>query len=175
MSYELTPNNSTPWQRYGSTERKKAFAAFLFVRPDTDAGRFEAACLTFPDQCDDNLARQAAVEYPFDREVIAELARLRTETDDGALPSRAEQARAIYNLAADNTRTVSDRLAAHKLYAELMGHVQKPSEAARSNNTYIDNRRIMVMPATPANADSWETQAVGQQAKLVADAASTRK
>lgn len=175
MSYTLTPANSTAWQRYGSAERKKAFAAFLFVRPDTEMGRFEAACLTFPDQCDDNLARQAAIEYPHDREVIAELARLRGATDAAELPSRAEQARAIYNMAADTTRSVSDRLAAHKLYAELMGHVQKPTEGNRPNQIYNDNRRIMVMPAPPANVDSWEAKAVGQQAKLVADASTTRQ
>jgi hypothetical protein len=173
MSYELTPENSTPWMRYQSEERKLAFAGFLFVRPNTPSGRFEAACLTFPDQCDDNLARTAAEEYPFDRVVIAELARLNGEADDAALPSKAEQARAVYNMAQDASRSVTERLAAHKLYAELMGHIHKPTEGGGGGNTYIDNRRVMLMPSAPSDPDEWERQAVAHQAKLVADAART--
>lgn len=157
---------STPWSRYGDPARKRKYAALARVRPDTDDGRFEAACLTFPDPEDDMLAHRAAREYRFDRTVIEEMAKLAGAEPEAGLPSRFEQARDIYNLASDSTRPVNERLAAHKLYAEIQGHIKKPSEGT-GGNTYIDNRRVMVMPAAPANADVWEANAELHQAKLV--------
>lgn len=158
----------TPWQRYTDPARKKRYAALARVRPATDEGRFEAACLTFPDQEDDNLARMAATEYQFDRVVIEETARLEREEPESDLPSKAQQARDIYNLAM-GAKSVDDKLKAHKLYAEIMGHVVKPGEAG-GNNVYVDNRRVMIMPPAPVSVDEWETGAVEVQAQLVGNA-----
>lgn len=154
----------TPWQVYGDIARKKKYAALARVRPDTDAGRFEAACLTFPEDQYDNLARQAAQEYRYDRVVIEETARLATQEPEAGLPTKAEQARDIYNLA-KGAKSIDDQLKAHKLYAEIMGFVQKPGQA--SSNVYVDNRRVMVMPAAPTSDQEWEMQAEVQQARLV--------
>lgn len=159
---------TTPWQRYGDPARKRAYAAFARVRPDTEAGRFEAACLTFPDDADDNLARQAAIEYRFDRVVIEEMARLASAEPEAGLPTKAEQARDIYNLA-KGAAAVDDKLKAHKLYAELMGYVQKPAQGGTGVN--ILNSRIMIMPAAPASLDDWESTAETHQARLIEHAA----
>lgn len=157
----------TPWQRFNDPDRKRKYAALARVRPDTDAGRFEAACLTFPDDADDNLARMAAEQYRFDRVVIEELARLANAEPEADLPSKAQQARDIYNLA-KGAKSVDDQLKAHKLYAELMGYVQKPA-IAPTTGVNIHNR-IMVMPAAPTSIDDWEAVATSQQARLVDNA-----
>jgi hypothetical protein len=157
----------TPWQRFGDPDRKRKYAALARVRPDTVEGRYEAACLTFPDAVDDNLARMAAEQYRYDRVVIEELARLAKVEPEADLPSKAEQARDIYNLTKGAT-SIDDKIKAHKLYAELMGFVQKPS-AAPAGGVSIHNR-IMVMPAAPTSIDDWEAVATSQQARLVNNA-----
>ncbi len=161
----------TPWQRYADPERKKRYAALARVRPDTDQGRYEAACLTFPDHADDNLARSAAQEYRYDRVVIEETARLEREEPLNGLPTKAQQARDIYNLAM-GAPSIDDKLKAHKLYAEIMGHVVKPGEGSGNGNTYIDNRSVILLPrrAKPEELDEWEGTTVEHQANLVANA-----
>lgn len=160
-------NMQIPWQAYSDPERKRLYASLAHVRPDTEAGRYEAACLTFPEDAYNNLVWKAVQEYPYDKIVIEETARLQSTQTENTLPSRAEQARDIYNLAR-GAKTVDDMLKAHKLYAELMGYIQKPNAAG--GNVVINNR-VMVMPALPSNDDEWEQQAVAQQAKLVEHAA----
>ena len=160
---------TTPWQRFADPERKRKFAALARVRPDTREGRYEAACLTFPDQCDDNLALMAMEQYPFDRVVIEERARLEAEEPTDGLPSKAQQARDIYNLAQGAT-SIDDKLKAHKLYAEIMGHVQKPGDGAGGGNTYIDNRSVILLPRRETNLAEWEAETIDQQARLVSNA-----
>lgn len=159
-----------PWQRYNDPERKRKFAALARVRPATPAGRFEAACLTFPDQEDDNLARMAAEEYPYDRVVIEEMARLEAVEPEAGLPSRAEVARDVFNMAKDASKSVEDRLKCYKTYADLMGYIQKPSDKGVN---IFNNSRIMVMPSAPASVDSWEETASAHQARLVGNASTT--
>lgn len=160
----------TPWQMFGDPARKRKFAALLRERPDNDNARYEAACLSFPDEADAQLCMKAMHEWPRDPIVIEELARLAKEEDAAALPSRDQQARDVYRLAADQTKSVDDRLKAHKLYADLMGHVQKGDNGA---HIFIDNRRVMMMPPAANSMTEWEDQATKHQAGLVIDAAST--
>lgn len=161
-----------PWQRFNDTERKKRFARELHARPKTLEGRYEAALRAFPDPGDEVLAIKARDEWIYDRTVIDELDRLNKEDMPEDLPTRAQQARDIYNLAQDPSKAVDDRLKAHKLYAEVMGFIQKPLPGAGGGNTFIDNRRVIMMPAPPASIEDWEAEAIEHQAKLVSDAAS---
>lgn len=161
----------TPWQKYGDEANKRKYAALARTRPDTDDGRFEAACLTFTDPADTMLVHKAAAEYRFDRIVIEEMSKLAASEPEGGLPTRFEQARDIYNLASDTSRSVSDRLKAHELYATIQGHIKKPSEGGM--NVYNDNRRVMVMPAPVDDLEAFEARAINHQARLVADAART--
>jgi len=160
----------TPWQMFADPDRKRKFAALLRERPDNDNARFEAACLSFPDEADAQLCMKAMHEWPRDPIVIQELARLAKAEDAAALPGRDQQARDVYRLAADATKSVDDRLKAHKLYADLMGHVKKEPAGA---GIYIDNRRVMMMPPAANTIDEWEAGATKHQAGLVIDAAST--
>jgi len=160
----------TPWQMFGDPDRKRKFAALLRERPDNDNARFEAACLSFPDEADAQLCLKAMNEWPRDPIVIEELARLAKAENAAELPGRDQQARDVYRLAADTTKSVDDRLKAHKLYADLMGHVTKPDAGA---NVYIDNRRVMMMPPAANSMDDWEATATKHQAGLVVDASRT--
>lgn len=159
---------TTPWQRYADPDRKRQFAVLARQRPANRAGYYEAACLVFPDHEDDALALRAADEWPRDRVVIEEMARLAKAETAEELPSPEQQARDVYRLASDETKGIDDRLKAHKLYAEMRGHIKRPGEA--NTNVYVDNRRVMLMPAAANSADDWEQLASGHQAKLINDA-----
>lgn len=168
----MSTEPQTAWAKFADVDRKKKFAALCRVRPDSNEGRFEAACLVFPDQEDTQLALKAMNEWRYDPIVIQEMATLAAAEEKTELPSREQQARDVYRLASDNTKGIDDRLKAHKLYADLMGFVQKPTDNSGSN-VYIDNRRVMVMPSPANSADEWEATAKKHQAGLVIDAAST--
>jgi hypothetical protein len=84
------------------------------------------------------------------------------------LPSKAQQARDIYNLA-QGAASIDDKLKAHKLYAEIMGHVQKPGEG-KGGDTYIDNRSVILLPRRETNLDAWEADTIEHQAQLVSNA-----
>lgn len=158
----------TPWQKFGDPARKRKFAALCRERPDNDNARFEAACLVFPEHADTQLAMRAMREWPTDPFVIEAMAALAKAEEAEALPSREQQARDVYRLASDSTKSVDDRIKAHKLYAEIVGNIQKPS--AVNAPTYIDNRRVMLMPQPANSMDEWEAAATTHQAKLMADA-----
>jgi hypothetical protein len=164
----MTDTASTPWQRYADPERKRKFAALARQRPANRSGYFEAACLVFPDAVDDALALRATDEWPRDRIVIEEMARLAKAESAEELPTAEQQARDVYRLASDETKGIDDRLKAHKLYAEMRGHIKRPGDAGA--NVYIDNRRVMLMPPAANSVDDWESLATGHQAKLVNDA-----
>lgn len=159
----------TTWQRYADPERKKAYARHAINRPDTPQGRYEAAVLVFPDASDDALARQAAEEYRYDRVVIEEMDRLAKAEPETNLPTKAQQARDIYDLAI-SAASIDDRLKAHKLYAEVMGHIVKPGDGASTNNTFIDNRSVILLPTRANSLDEFEAEAIEHQARLVANA-----
>lgn len=163
----------TPWQLFASEDRMKRYCELARVRPPTLEGRFEAAVLTFPEFELHQLAHKAAAEYPYHPFVIDELARLATVEPVDNLPTREQQARDVYNLASDLTKSIDDRLKAHKLYADMMGHVQKPGTG--TGDTYnIDQRRVMyfpMTPRTPEDIEAWERRAERQQETLIAHAA----
>lgn len=162
----------TPWAKFASVELKRKYAVLLRERPETDAGRFEAACILFPDQEDTQLCLRIIQEWHRDPVVMTELAALAKAESADELPSREQQARDVYRLASDNTKGVNERLNAHKLYADIMGFVQKPGAAA-GGNVYVDARRVMLIPAPANSLDDWESQATKHQSGLVIDAAAT--
>lgn len=166
---------SNPWNRFADVARKKRFAALYRARPQNTQGRMEAAMLTFPDEVDNALVFKAADEYPYDRVCVDERDRLDLEEKGVGLPTKELQAREIWNMANDMTKSVTERLAAHKLYAEIQGNIVKGAPGGGAAPTiYNDNRRVMYYPSIPQGAaavDAWENQAIDQQARLVADAA----
>jgi hypothetical protein len=155
-----------PWVKIGDPERKRKFAGFLRSRPNTPQGRLEAAFLVFPDVTEQGIAAQAAFAWHNDPIVIEELAKAAAETPASDLPSPEAQARDVYNLASDTSLDAKDRLAAHKLYAEMRGFIRKPGEGG-TVNVYNDQRRVMLYPTKPVSVDDWEKETEAQQRQLV--------
>lgn len=161
---ETTP---LPWQDQNLDERKREFARLIYVRPDTNVERLNAARQIYPLQSQVGFALQIANEWRFDPVVVAELDRLGAGTEQ-QLPDEDKIARDIYNLANDPDKSTDDRLKAYKLYAEVRGFIQKPGTTINNNNI-ADNRRVMVMPMQ-VGLDQFEAIAEAQQTKLIVDA-----
>lgn len=163
----------TPWQKIGDNDAKLKFAALLRTRPNNIPGQFEAARLLYPDPADQNIVMIISERWPSDPVVIAEMERLNALETKEALPTREQQARDIYNLTRDTTVKVDERLKAHKLYAEIMGFVTKPTEGNTQNN-YVDNRVVYfpMIPQTEEEIAQWDSETKAQQARLVGGNAS---
>lgn len=160
-------NALAPWIADGQTEDdlKRRFAGYLYSRPDTPVERMHAAKLLFPRQDQVFLALQVATDWPDDPVVIAELDRLKSSGADVGLPTKADIARRLMNIADDKTLTPDVRLKALDRYAELMA--MKPAPGAIGGaGISIDNRRVFVLPA-PQSMTDWEKETIGQQAKLI--------
>lgn len=141
---------------------KKEFAAQL-LRNDGDG--FKAAFAVCGS--DTGLALQIGREWPKDTAVLAEQARLLTTSDAKTfLPSKEQQARDVYAMATDQLKAIEDRLKAHRLYAEIMGHIEKPSAGAGIN---ILTQGVMVVRDAGSDAD-WQAKALTQQRKLTDNA-----
>lgn len=143
------------------TQLKKDFAANLLRYPDDPA---KAAFNTTPDV---GAALQIAKHWPTDPVVVAEQDRLMAS--DGArafLPTKEAQARDIYALANSPTTDVDNRIKAHRLYAEVMGFIEKPNAGGGIN---VLNQGVMIVREAASNED-WERKAIEQQRTLTAHA-----
>lgn len=139
-------------------EKKKLFAAELMRLEDP----FKAAFAVFPDS---GVAMQMARPWEKDPFVLAECDRLSQGKEAKSfLPSKEKQARDVYAIACDITKITEDRLKAHRLYAELMSYIEKPSAGASVN---ILNQGVMVVKEAATDAD-WERKAIEQQRRLIA-------
>lgn len=141
---------------------KRDFAANLLRYPDDS---FKAAFATTPEP---GMALQMGRDWPNDAFVKAEMNRL-LSSGDGAksfLPTKELQARDIYAIA-NNARTADeDRLKAHRLYAEIMGFIEKPTQG---NTTNILNQGVMIVKDQGSD-DEWQEKATKQQRTLIGHA-----
>jgi len=97
---------------------KAAYAAFLLQCQDN---AFEAALKLYPG--DTGRALRVSNFWPMDAFVIEERARLSLNAIE-YLPTKADLAILTWNIAKDGTKhCTKDRLAAAKLYGEIMGYV----------------------------------------------------
>lgn len=140
---------------------KHAFAAAL-LRHDGDA--FKAA---FAACSNSGIALQIARAWINDPIVKAEQERLLSSNDARSfLPTKEQQARDIYTLATDEAREPEDRLKAHRLYAEIMGHIVKEVPSSSIN---ILAQGVMIVRDAGSD-DDWQEKASRQQRTLTADA-----
>ena len=144
---------------------KRRFAALIFKRADHPAEHMAAAQQIFSRRDQTALALQVATEWPRDPVVIAELERLSENVTGDDLTSKADLARKIMQIGDNPQHSPDERLKAYKQYAELMGFIQKP-ETGSTNNTFIDNRRVMMVPANQS-AEEWERDAVDHQISMI--------
>lgn len=143
-------------------ELKRQFAAQLL---HNDGDPFKAAFAI----CGDNtgLALQIGRAWANDSFVLAEQKRLLGTNDAKSfLPAKEHQARDIYKLATDETKEPEDRLKAHRLYAEIMGHIEKPVAGAGIN---VLNQGVMIVKDAGTD-DEWQKRVVAQQRALVSNA-----
>lgn len=105
---------------------KLAYAAAILqceVTHPPEQVHFAAALRVIPN--DNGEALRVARFWPLDPIVTAEIRRLRDSgADIAALPSKADLARKAWALMNDPLTQGKDRIAAMRLYAELMGHLK---------------------------------------------------
>lgn len=137
---------------------KRDFAANL-LRCNDDP--WKAGFATHPDA---GIALQMARDWPRDPFVIAEKAKLLSSSDAKTfLPTKELQAKDIYAMATNATIETEDRLKAHRLYAEIMGFIEKPTPGIQNN---ILNQGVMIVKDAGSDAD-WQEKASSQQRTLV--------
>lgn len=142
---------------------KRAFAGFLIRNPMRPG---DAAALVFPGMANAGRALQAAEFWPLDPLVRAHLDAIRDgETEHNYLPGKDEVAHEILTKAR-NAKSVSEAVAAYKLYGEYQGHIVRPGDS--SNPVHVVSR-VMHVPIAASNED-WEERTERQQAALVANA-----
>lgn len=155
MSYEL---QFTPEQ----LALKPKFAAMLLEHPDN---AFIAAQAVFPD--DMARALYIASHWLTDPDVLTEKARLRDKGADlKTLPTKADLARRAWELT--DKGLFEDRIKAMKLYADIMGHIEKPQ--APVTNVNVTQNRVMVVKDKGTDAQ-WEEGVAKQQTQLLNESA----
>lgn len=147
------------------TDQKEAYARALLRQPD-DA--YKAALAVFPG--DIPKALHVSKTWPQDEDVQAfAQAALDEDGEDEFLPSKAQLARDVYDLAKhEKWVDPKDRIAAYKLYADLRGFIEKPGTTV-NNNTLVDRRSVMVV-TDHGTDEEWEAKLRAQQAALTHDA-----
>jgi dTDP-glucose pyrophosphorylase len=141
---------------------KKEFAAQL-LRDNGDG--FKAAFAVCGD--DSGMALQIARLWINDPFVVAEQKKLLLTSDAKTfLPTKEQQARDVYVLACDVKSDLKERLAAHRLYAEIMSHIEKPLVGQSVN---VLNQGVMIVRDAGSNED-WERKALEQQRALTINA-----
>lgn len=143
---------------------KYDYAIALLKTPDDP---FKAALAVFP--YDTAKALAVSKEWPRDEEIIGLCDKLIQDEGEGAfLPTKEDLARAVFKRA-ERSLEDADAFKGYKLYADIMGHVEKPGTTV-NNNTLVDNRRVMVV-TDHGTDDEWEAKVLAQQTKLIEDGA----
>lgn len=143
------------------TQLKHDFAMNLLRYPDDPN---KAAFATTPDT---GLALQIARQWLDDPVVLVEKDRLLATTEAKAfLPTKEQQAKDVYALAMNDRVEIEDRLKAHRLYAEIMSHIEKPSNNGGIN---ILTQGVMIVKDQGTDKD-WQEKAAVQQRTLIAHA-----
>lgn len=143
------------------TALKSDFAANLLRTPDDP---FKAA---FATTADTGLALQIARNWMNDPHVKAEQEKLLRSVDAKQfLPTKEEQAKDIYAIATNAQNAPEDRLKAHRLYAEVMGFIEKPVPGGTMN---VLNQGVMIVREA-ANDEEWQEKAEAQQRALTSHA-----
>lgn len=141
---------------------KQEFAANLLRYRDDPA---KAAFATTPDA---GLALQIARDWPQDGFVQAQMDKLLSSTDATTfLPTKESQARDIYAIAVDVHNPIEDRLKAHRLYAEVRGFIEKPSQGG--GNVNILTQGVMIV-SDKGTDQEWEAKAKAHQRTLTGHA-----
>ena len=136
---------------------KKQFAEAWILLDDP----MKAAFALFPDQKDTGKALQIGTLWQQDHFVKLERERLKGSGGVPLTVSKEQQARDVYKIAEDEKNAVEDRLKAHRLYAEICGHIEKD----KAGNVTLINQPVMLIKDKGDN-EEWEQKAIEHQRKL---------
>jgi len=143
------------------TEAKEKFARLLLKEPGDP---FVIALKLYPD--DVKFAARIAVEWPRDPEVLAKRAELGMSVDENSfLPTKAQLARDTWELMHDKYTDPAAFARLGKLYAELMGYIEKPKVDVTTNVQQITNR-VMIVRESVSDAE-WERKLLAQQSGML--------
>jgi len=144
-------------------DRHKAYAAIVLKEP---LELWKAGKAAWPEETPyhQNMALNCALNWK-DSPEIEEAKRALIEEKGAAyfLPDRYQICREIH-AAANSAKTFDDKFKGLKLYAEIMGFIEKPGTSVVTNNTTVN--KVMVVPMTTSQ-DAWESNAIGQQVKVI--------
>ena len=144
-------------------ELKKRFALALLNNPSEP---FKVAQGIFGE--DTGRALMASTKWPSDPLVIAFQAKAKEDLGDmHFLPTKADLARAAWDVAVNERLPVDDRLKAMRLYGDVRGFIEK--QGAIINNNVLTNNKVMVVKSYDSSGE-WETKLAEQQQKLIHDA-----
>ena len=141
-------------------EAKGNFARLLLKEPGNP---FAVALKVFPG--DTKKALRVANEWPSDPEVLA-LQESATETEGelAFLPTKAKLAREVWDMMHDKYTDAATFAKLGKLYAEIMGLIEKPQVAVTTNVQQITNK-VMIVRESVSDAE-WERKLLAQQTAL---------
>lgn len=141
--------------------QKAAFAEELLRNPNDPYG---AATKIFGQGTE--LAITAGRDWIRDIEVLNKQKELIEENgEETYLPNRAILARRVFEIGESSRCSVTERLAAFRLYADLRNFIEKPGVSI-DNRTMIQNNKVMVIKDHGSD-EEWEEKTRVQQAKLV--------
>lgn len=163
--------NIIPWfiqarQAYEMDEiaQKKAFARALLFNP-SDPYR---AAITVLGMANTGKALQVHLTWPMDQIVINEQVRLiYEEGEETFLPNKVTVARRVFELAEQQNVVAKDRLAAYKLYAEIMDMVPKTGAIGVGHLTVNQNNNRVLVMQNHGSDEEHEQRTMKQQAKLI--------
>lgn len=142
-------------------EEKAAYAALLLRYPKDP---FKAALELHPSNT--NRALFVANYYPIDPDVLRIKKDLLAKNGKGAyMPDKHDLAEVLWSRIESNRISNEDLAKLGKLYADINGFIEKPSNNVNIN-TNVDNRVVMVIPHM-GTGDEWERNALEQQRNLV--------
>jgi hypothetical protein len=146
--------------RMDEHELKLAFARALLYSPNA---AFNVASALLPD--DAGKALKMAHFWPRDPVVIEEQKRiLAEEGEEHFLPTRFQLARKVWDTA-ENAVYDDDKAKLLKLFAEVLGFIEKPN-AGSTTNVNIQQNRVMIVKDHGSDSD-WEKAAQRQQHALI--------
>lgn len=124
---------------------------------------FDAAFATVPTKSP-GVALQMGRDWPKDPVVLVELERLMQGSEAKSfLPTKEKQAQDIYAIATSERVSVDEKLKAHRLYAEMMGHIEKP---VPGGNVNILTQGVMIVKDAGSD-EEWQEKALAQQRRLI--------
>lgn len=128
----MLPSNINP------IEAKDAFAAASLRFPNEP---LKAALAVFPHNM--TAALFIMQEWPHDAYIVArKKVLLETDGPEAYLPSKYELAHDVYHVASTTT-DAETRIKAYKLFADIQGHISKPSTAVQIN-THVKQKVLVV-------------------------------